>query len=115
MRGSPWHWRRLWLPLVVAAAATLAMVTGPTASHALDCDGIVLRGGCLFTATGGDTQDPNDGFAVTNADGAPLWDFVRERDLQAIGYPSASAGSTGPSRCKHFRRSSCSGTPAKAG
>ena len=56
-------------------------------AHAIGCDDIVLDNGCLFTATGGDTPEPDDGFAVTDADDVPLWSFVRNRDLQAIGYP----------------------------
>ena len=34
--------------------------------------------------------------AVTNVDGVPLWDFVRERDLQAIGYPISQRWVNGP-------------------
>ena len=85
--------------LVVA----LALVTLPSAA-ALDCDGIALDDGCLFTITGGDTDDPNDGFAVTNADGVPLWDFVRERDLQAIGYPISQRWVNGPFTLQAFQK-----------
>ena len=70
--------------LIVAAMATLATWT---TTAALDCEGVHLDDGCLFTITGGDTADPNDGYSVTDFDVVPLWDFVLERDLQAIGYP----------------------------
>ena len=81
------RWRGLRVALAVltiVAVATLAV--GPSVG-ALACAGVALDAGCLFTITGGDTTDPDDGYAVTNADGVPLWDFVRDRDLQAIGYP----------------------------
>ena len=80
-------WGRLCLALAALAIAGVAALTAWPAASALECEGIALDDGCLFTITGGDTDDPNDGFAVTNADGVPLWDFVRERDLQALGYP----------------------------
>ena len=73
-------------------------------SHALDCEGIVIHNGCLFTITGGDTQDPTDGFAVTNADDVPLWDFVRERDAQAIGYPISQRWVNGPFTFQAFQK-----------
>ena len=79
-------WRRLRVGLaVLTVVAVVALTVWPAA--ALDCEGDALDDGCLFTITGGDTTDPDDGYAVTNADSVPLWDFVRERDLQAIGYP----------------------------
>ena len=71
--------------LTVTAMATLATWT---TTAALDCEGVLLDDGSLFTITGGDTPDPGDGYAVTNDGGVPLWEFVRERDLHAIGYPS---------------------------
>ena len=97
-------WRRLravLLVLAIAAAATLAV--GPTVG-ALDCAGVALDDGCLFTITGGDTADPDDGFAVTNADDVPLWDFVRERDLQAIGYPISQRWVNGPFTLQAFQK-----------
>ena len=71
---------------------------------ALDCEGAALDDGCLFTITGGDTADPDDGYAVTNADGVPLWDFVRERDLQAIGYPISQRWVNGPFTLQAFQK-----------
>ena len=73
------------------AIATTATLTVWPAAAALECEGVALDDGCLFTITGGDTTDPNDGYAVTNAYGVPLWDFVRQRDLQAIGFPHQPA------------------------
>ncbi|MCY4111496.1 MAG: hypothetical protein OXF96_06105, partial [Chloroflexi bacterium] len=76
-----WRWLRPALAaLAIVAVATLTV--WPSAA-ALSCEGIAIDDGCFFPITGGDTADPDDGFAVTNADGVPLWDFVRERDLQA--------------------------------
>ena len=74
------------------------------AAYALECEGITLADGCLFTITGGDTPNPNDGYAVTNADGVPLWDFVRERDLTAIGYPISQRWSNGPFTFQAFQK-----------
>ena len=38
---------------VLAIAVTAALATGPAA--ALECEGLALDDGCLFTVTGGDT------------------------------------------------------------
>ena len=52
-------WERLRLGLAAIAAASLTFV-GPVAGLlALDCGGITLTDGCLFTNTGSDTSDPN--------------------------------------------------------
>ena len=97
-----WRWLRVTLAvLAIAAAATLAV--WPSAA-ALDCEGVALDDGCLFTITGGDTTDPDDGYAVTNADGVPLYDFVRERDLQAIGYPISQRWVNGPFTFQAFQK-----------
>ena len=102
-RGST-GWERLRLGLAAIAAASLTFV-GPVAGLlALDCGGITLTDGCLFTNTGSDTSDPNDGFAVTNADGVPMWDFVRERDAQAIGYPISQRWLDGPFTLQAFQK-----------
>ena len=52
----------------------------------VDDENGALTGG-VFTATGGDTADPDDGFAVTNAAGVALWAFYQTLDLQKAGYP----------------------------
>ena len=88
----------------IAALAVALALTALTSARALDCEGIALDDGCLFTITGGDTADPDDGFAVTNADGVPLWDFVRERDLQAIGYPISQRWISGPFTLQAFQK-----------
>ncbi|MCY3913190.1 MAG: hypothetical protein OXG43_08080 [Chloroflexi bacterium] len=88
---------------VFAIAATAALIVWPSVA-ALECEGIALDEGCLFTITGGDTSDPDDGFAVTNADGVPLWDFVRERDLQALGYPISQRWVNGPFTLQAFHK-----------
>ena len=92
--------RRLSLAAIVVA---LLAVLAPSVS-ALECEGIALDGGCLFTITGGDTDDPDDGFAVTNADDVPLWDFVAARDLQAIGYPISQRWVNGPFTLQAFQK-----------
>ena len=102
-RGST-GWERLRLGLAAIAAASLTFV-GPVAGLlALDCGGIAITDGCLFTNTGSDTSDPNDGFAVTNADGVPMWDFVRERDAEAIGYPISQRWLDGPFTLQAFQK-----------
>ena len=92
--------KRLSLAAMVVALLT---VLAPSVS-ALECEGIALDGGCLFTVTGGDTEDPDDGFAVTNADDVPLWDFVAARDLQAIGYPISQRWTDGPFTLQAFQK-----------
>ena len=89
-------WRRLRVTLAVLAIAAVATLATWSTAAALDCEGILLDDGCLFTITGGDTTDPDDGYAVTNADSVPLYDFVRERDLDAIGYPISQRWVNGP-------------------
>ncbi|MDE2903014.1 MAG: putative glycoside hydrolase [Chloroflexota bacterium] len=91
---------RLILGLVFAT-----LLLAPAAPvRAIACDGILLDDGCLYTATGGDTPEPDDGFAVTNADGVPLWTFVRDRDLQAIGYPISQRWVDGPFTLQAFQK-----------
>ena len=97
-------WRRLRVVLAVMAIAAAAALTVWPSAAALDCEGVALDNGCLFTITGGDTSDPDDGYAVTNADGVPLWDFVRERDLQAIGYPISQRWVNGPFTFQAFQK-----------
>ena len=102
-RRRAW-WRRMRLALAaVAIGAAGALTIGPSAG-ALDCAGTLLDDGCLFTITGGDTSNPDDGYAVTNADDVPLWDFVRERDLNAIGYPISQRWARGPFTLQAFQK-----------
>ena len=92
--------RRLVLGLMaLALAAVLA-----TPVYAIECEGMALPGGCLFTITGGDTPYPDDGFAVTNADDVPMWDFVQQQDLQAIGYPISQRWTDGPFTLQAFQK-----------
>ncbi len=99
------------LTVVATALALAAAVAAP--AYAIECDGTALPDGCLFTITGGDTADPNDGFAVTNADGVPVWDFVRERDLQAIGYPISQRWIDGPFTLQAFQKVILQWSPGK--
>ena len=97
-------WRRLRVAFAVLAIATVAALAVWPSAAALECEGVALDDGCLFTITGGDTADPDDGFAVTNADGVPLYDFIRERDLQAIGYPISQRWMSGPFTLQAFQK-----------
>lgn len=81
------RWRPLRMALAAVAVAGAAVMSAWTPASALECEGVVLDAGCLFTITGSDTPDPDDGYAVTNAHGAPFYDFIRARGLQSIGYP----------------------------
>ena len=92
--------KRLCLAAVVIAL--LAALAPPVS--ALECEGTPLDGGCLFTVTGGDTLDPDDGFAVTNAYDVPLWDFVQARDLDALGYPISQRWTDGPFTLQAFQK-----------
>ena len=89
--------------IALALAGTLTTALAAPA-YAIECEGIALPEGCLFTITGGDTPYPDDGFAVTNADGVPMWDFVREQDLQAIGYPISQRWTDGPFTLQAFQK-----------
>ncbi len=100
--------------LAVAAIVAVATLTVWRTAAALDCEGIPLDDGCLFTITGGDTTDPDDGFAVTNAGGVPLWDFVRERDPQAIGYPISQRWARGPFTLQAFQKVILQWDPGKS-
>ena len=90
------------LAAVVAAFAVLLALT-PQA-RALDCEGIDLGDGCLFTITGGDTPEIDDGYAVTNAVGVPMWDFVRDKDAQDIGYPISQRWTDGSFTLQAFQK-----------
>ncbi|MCY3959614.1 MAG: hypothetical protein OXG65_15195 [Chloroflexi bacterium] len=93
--------RKLVIGLVVAMV--VLALAAPT--HALECDGIRLSDGCLFTKTGGDTPNvPDDGYAVTNAGEVPMWDFVRDKDLQALGYPISGRWVEGPFTLQAFQK-----------
>ena len=97
-------WDRMRLGLAAIAAASLIFAGPAAALRALDCAGVAISGGCFFTNTGGDTPDPNDGYAVTNADGVPMWDSVRKRDVQAIGYPISQRWTDGPFTLQAFQK-----------
>ena len=90
---------------VCPAAIVIAMLLVFTPSvGAIECGDIPVSDGCLFTITGGDTPDPDDGFSVTNAYGVPMWDFVRERDLAALGYPISQRWVEGPFTLQAFQK-----------
>ena len=97
VRGRRWSLAAL--PLAVAVLLAFA----PQA-RALGCEGVDLGNGCIFTITGGDTPEPNDGYAVTNVDGVPMWDFVRDKSAQAIGYPISQRWVNGPFTLQAFQK-----------
>ncbi len=104
-RPAPGHWPAR----LVALAVILGLLVGVSVrpAHALGCGtaaGVPLDDGCLFTITGADTPEPTDGFAVTNAGGVPLWDFVRGKDPQAIGYPISQRWADGPFTLQAFQK-----------
>ena len=93
--------------LLLATAVCLLIAATSTPAQALGCGpeaGVALTDGCLFTITGSDTPNPADGFAVTNLDDVPLWDFVRSKDLQAIGYPISQRWTNGPFTLQAFQK-----------
>jgi hypothetical protein len=91
--------------LVVGLAVLLVVLAMAAPVQAFECDGIPLNDGCLFTATGGDTPlRDDDGYAVTNAGGVPMWDFVRDKDLQALGYPISGRWVEGPFTLQAFQK-----------
>ena len=92
--------RRLCLAVMVCA---LFAAFTPSVS-AVVCDGTALDDGCLFTVTGGDTPDPDDGFEVTNGSDVPLWDFVQGRDLDGLGYPISQRWTGGPFTLQAFQK-----------
>ena len=108
-------WERLRLGLAALAAASLTFAGPAAALRALDCAGISISisGGCLFANTGGDTPDPNDGYAVTNANGVPMWDFVRGLDAEAIGYPISQRWLDGPFTLQAFQKVILQWDPAR--
>lgn len=92
--------RRLMLSLLSVVLLLAAVVP----AQAIDCDGLALDDGCLFTATGSDTAEPNDGFAVTNDNDVPMWAFVRTKSLQSIGYPISQRWVDGPFTLQAFQK-----------
>ena len=51
---------------------------------------------------------------MTNANDVPLWDFVRERDLQAIGYPISQRWVNGPFTLQAFQKVILQWDPGKS-
>ena len=113
MRRRATRWDRVQLCLAAIAAVSLTLAGPVTALRALDCVGTPISNGCLFANTGGDTPDPNDGYAVTNADGVPMWDFVRGLDAEAIGYPISQRWLDGPFTLQAFQKVILQWDPAR--
>ena len=104
-RDSASRWPRVHLAVAVVVAASLLVFESDSRGAGVGLrGGIAIKGGCLFTNTGSDTPDPDDGYAVTNADGVPMWDFVRDRDTGAIGYPVSQRWTDGPFTLQAFQK-----------
>ena len=76
----------------VTAIVSLLVVGAVTSVQAIGCDsheGTPIADGCLYTITGGDTPDPNDGFPVVNTGEINWYSCVRTLGLQDVGYPIA--------------------------
>ena len=72
---------------------------------ALECEGVALDDGCLFTITGGDTTDPNDGYAVTNTPTAfRSGTSSASATCRAIGYPVSQRWVNGPFTFQAFQK-----------
>ena len=97
-------WRPLRMALAAVVIAAAAAMHAWTPAAALECEGVALDDGCLFTITGSDTPDPDDGYAVTNAHGVPFYDFLRAHDVQSIGYPISHRWAARRSPSRPFRR-----------
>ena len=103
-----------WLARLCLAGMVCALFAVFTPSvSAVVCDGTALDDGCLFTVTGGDTPDPDDGFAVTNAADVPLWDFVQARDLDGLGFPISQRWTDGPFTLQAFQKVILQWDPAR--
>ena len=100
--------------LCVAAMVCALFAAFTPSVSAVVCDGTPVDDGCLFTITGGDTPDPDDGFAVTNAADVPLWDFVQARDLDALGYPISQRWTDGPFTLQAFQKVILQWDPARS-
>lgn len=98
------RWRPLRVALAAVAIAVAATMNAWTPAAALECEGVVLDDGCLFTITGGDTPDLDDGYAVTNAHDVPFFDYVRARDVQSIGYPISQRWISGSFTFQAFQK-----------
>ena len=80
--------RKLGITIAVVAilASTLITLTPRTEAQAPDYDLPVAFGAHFYTQTNGGAG--NTGFAVSNADGIPFWDFFQAAGgVQAVGYP----------------------------
>ena len=72
---------------VLAMAVTILAVTRASATNSLDYD-LPNQAGHFYTQTNGRGGQGGTGYAITNADGIPLWDVYRGLGgLDALGYP----------------------------
>ena len=90
--------------LILSVSVAVLVLILATPARAVECTGVVLGNGCLFTVTGGDTSDPNDGYAVTNEGGVPIWDFFRQQPVSAVGYPISQRWVDGPFTLQAFQK-----------
>ena len=95
--------RKLAIAGLVAAAGGLCSAAAPT--NALDCEGVRSRRRLpLHHHRRRHTPTRIDGYVVTNADGVPMWDFVRDREALAIGYPISQRWTEGPFTLQAFQK-----------
>ena len=78
---------RRWLRLTALAAALALLAIATVAPAHADTGDYPIEGGHVFTQAA-ETDVPDAGFAVTDADGIPFWtEFQRLGGVQALGYP----------------------------
>ena len=71
----------------LALALLVAAFMFPPGASAQSSDYPIV-GGWFYTQTGGDTNDPSDGYAVVDDDGARFWEAFQEfGGTEAVGYP----------------------------
>ena len=71
-----------------AAPAGLMLATLASFGTDAGSQDFPIANGWFYTQTGGDTQDPDDGFSVTDDDAAAFWSAFQELGgVQAVGYP----------------------------
>lgn len=76
-----------WLRRTALAAALALLAFATLAPARADSGDYPIDGGRVFTQAA-DTDVPDAGFAVTDADGIPFWtEFQRLGGVQALGYP----------------------------
>ena len=80
--------RSNWMPLHAIVFAFLVALFMVPVEVTAQSPGYPIVAGWFFTQTGGDTPDPDDGYAVTDDDQARFWEaFQSFGGVEAVGYP----------------------------